>query len=63
MFSVEDQGHGIPGEVMQIINWLFKNTAESNKIGSGIGLASCHFLCEKIGEGMVIETSNEGTKI
>jgi PAS domain S-box-containing protein len=55
---VQDSGQGIPTEVMDKIGTPFITT---KKEGTGLGLAVCYSIAERLGAEITIDTSDKGT--
>ena len=58
VLSIQDQGHGIPSDVLDKIGMPFFTTKES---GTGLGLAICYSIANRHGAKVQIETSSNGT--
>jgi signal transduction histidine kinase len=60
VLAVQDNGSGIPEEVLSKLGTPFITTKES---GTGLGLAVCYRIAERHGAEIVVETSSAGTTV
>lgn len=58
ILSIEDQGHGIPGELIQKLGDPFFSTKEN---GTGLGLAICQRIADSHNANIKVESSPSGT--
>lgn len=59
ILSIQDQGKGIPDEVLKKIGTPFLTTKDN---GTGLGLATCYNIAQKHNAKINIETNLKGTK-
>lgn len=59
VLSIEDQGHGIPLEIMDKLGSPFFSTKEH---GTGLGLAVCYSIAARHKAQISVESGNEGCK-
>lgn len=60
ILAVEDQGQGIPAEILEKVGTPFFTTKEQ---GTGLGLAVCFSIAKRHGAKLEIESGPRGTKV
>jgi signal transduction histidine kinase len=63
LLEVRDYGPGIPEDVRQHLGSPFNRGSRSREMGSGLGLAWVHSLCEKYGWRLTLDSSPTGTSV
>lgn len=60
ILQIEDQGKGIPPEILEHIGMPFYSTKEN---GTGLGLAVCYSIANRLSAKIEIDTGTEGTTV